>query len=133
MRIKKSEPEQQKEIKAEQSSPVQSKGNEIEIKMPKMGESVMEGTIIKWYKKVGDLVKKDETIFEISTDKVDTEVPSPVAGSVAEILVAEQETVEVGTVVAKLSTSATVGKTSQKEVAPEKQSEPVQAQPICNA
>ena len=73
--------------------------------MPKMGESVMEGTIIKWYKKVGDSVKKDETIFEISTDKVDTEIPSPVEGTLAEILIGEQETVSVGTIVAKISTS----------------------------
>ncbi len=123
------EPEPQKQIKTEQSRPVQSNGNEIEIKMPKMGESVMEGTIIKWYKKVGDAVKKDETIFEISTDKVDTEVPSPVAGTVAEILVAEQETVEVGTVVAKLSTGETTGKISQEEATPEKQPEPVKAEP----
>jgi 2-oxoglutarate dehydrogenase E2 component (dihydrolipoamide succinyltransferase) len=76
----------------------------IEIGMPKMGESVMQGTIIKWFKKVGDQVKRDETLFEISTDKVDTEVPSPVEGIVAEILVAEQETVDVGTTVAKVST-----------------------------
>ena len=81
-----------------------SSGNIIEIAMPKMGESVMEGTIIKWHKKVGEKVKKDETIFEISTDKVDTEVPSPEEGVLSEILVAEQETVEVGTIVAKLST-----------------------------
>ena len=88
------------------SEPVQSKssnGNVIEIAMPKMGESVMEGTIIKWNKKVGDVVKKDEMIFEISTDKVDTEIPSPEAGTLVEILVGEQETVEVGTIVAKLS------------------------------
>ena len=71
--------------------------------MPKMGESVMEGTIIKWYKKTGEKIKKDETFFEISTDKVDTEVPAPVAGIVSEILVGEQETVEVGTIVAKIS------------------------------
>jgi 2-oxoglutarate dehydrogenase E2 component (dihydrolipoamide succinyltransferase) len=86
--------------------PVKSKssnGNLIEIAMPKMGESVMEGTIIKWHKKVGDAVKKDEMIFEISTDKVDTEIPSPEAGSLSEILVGEQETVDVGTIVAKLS------------------------------
>lgn len=81
-----------------------SSGTLVEIKMPKMGESVMEGTIIKWHKKVGDSVKKDEVMFEISTDKVDTEVPSPSEGIVSEILIAEQETVEVGTVVAKLST-----------------------------
>ncbi|MCL5027955.1 MAG: 2-oxoglutarate dehydrogenase, E2 component, dihydrolipoamide succinyltransferase [Bacteroidetes bacterium] len=75
----------------------------IDILMPKMGESIMEGTIIKWHKKVGEQIKKDETIFEISTDKVDTEVPSPAEGMLSEILVAEQETVEVGTVVARLS------------------------------
>ncbi|MBE0539346.1 MAG: 2-oxoglutarate dehydrogenase, E2 component, dihydrolipoamide succinyltransferase [Ignavibacterium sp.] len=92
-------------------------GNVIEIAMPKMGESVMEGTIIKWNKKVGDAVKKDEMIFEISTDKVDTEIPSPESGTLAEILVGEQETVEVGTIVAKLavSGSATVSDYSEKE------------------
>ena len=76
--------------------------NILEITMPKMGESVMEGTIIKWHKKVGDAVNKDETIFEISTDKVDTEIPSPEKGTIIEILVGEQETVDVGTIVAKL-------------------------------
>ncbi len=78
-------------------------GDEVEIVMPKMGESVMEGTIIKWYKKVGDEVKKDETLFDISTDKVDTEVPSPSSGILSEILVKEQETVEVGTILGKIS------------------------------
>lgn len=87
----------------------------IEIAMPKMGESVMEGTIIKWHKKVGDVVKKDETIFEISTDKVDTEVPSPVEGTLAEILIGEQETVDVGTVVAKISTSEPMPRTSAEK------------------
>ncbi len=78
----------------------------VEIEMPKMGESVMEGTIIKWYKKVGEKINKDETIFEISTDKVDTEIPSPVEGTLAEVLIGEQETVSVGTIVAKISTGA---------------------------
>ncbi|MGQ9797687.1 MAG: 2-oxoglutarate dehydrogenase, E2 component, dihydrolipoamide succinyltransferase [Ignavibacterium sp.] len=82
--------------------------NIIEIAMPKMGESVMEGTIIKWHKKVGDKVKKDETIFEISTDKVDTEIPSPEEGTLVEILVGEQETVAVDTVVAKLAVGTDV-------------------------
>lgn len=82
--------------------------NIIEIAMPKMGESVMEGTIIKWHKKVGDIVKKDETIFEISTDKVDTEIPSPEEGTLVEILVGEQETVAVGTIVAKLAVGSDV-------------------------
>ena len=75
----------------------------MDIVMPKMGESVNEGTIIKWHKKIGDLVKRDEIIFEISTDKVDTEIPSPGEGVLSEILIQEGETVEVGTVVAKIS------------------------------
>jgi 2-oxoglutarate dehydrogenase E2 component (dihydrolipoamide succinyltransferase) len=74
----------------------------MDIIMPKMGESVNEGTIIKWHKKVGDQVKLDEIIFEISTDKVDTEIPSSTAGVLSEILVQEGETVEVGTVVARV-------------------------------
>ncbi|GBD91140.1 dihydrolipoyllysine-residue succinyltransferase component of 2-oxoglutarate dehydrogenase complex [bacterium BMS3Abin04] len=83
--------------------------------MPKMGESVTEGTVIKWYKKVGDKVKRDETLFEISTDKVDTEVPSPVVGVLAEILVKENETADVDTVVAKIYTSDKIYKTSAAE------------------
>ena len=91
-------------------------GNVIEIAMPKMGESVMEGTIIKWHKRVGDSVKKDEMIFEISTDKVDTEIPSPEDGTILEILVGEQETVEVGTIVAKLSVGSDVKIQEQVQV-----------------
>ena len=84
----------------------------IDVVMPKMGESVMEGTIIKWHKKVGDEVKRDEIIFEIATDKVDTEVPAPVAGVLTEILVQENETVDVDTIVARMSTGGT-GESSQ--------------------
>lgn len=76
----------------------------IDVIMPKMGESVNEGTVIRWYKKIGDKVKLDETIFEIATDKVDTEIPSPAEGVLTEILVNLQETVEVGTVVARIAT-----------------------------
>jgi len=72
--------------------------------MPQMGESIAEGTLSKWLKKVGDEVKRDEPIFEISTDKVDAEIPSPVAGVLAEIIVGEGETVAVQTVVARLET-----------------------------
>ena len=72
----------------------------IDVIMPKMGESINEGTVIKWHKKVGDRVKKDEIIFEIATDKVDTEIPSPADGVLTEIIVNEQETVAVDTVVA---------------------------------
>src|SRR3981081_2047956 len=72
--------------------------------MPQMGESIAEGTLSKWLKKVGDEVKRDEPIFEISTDKVDAEIPASAAGVLAEILVKEGETVAVQTVVARLET-----------------------------
>ena len=103
-----SKPIQIKTEAKKESAPNNSHLNVIEIAMPKMGESVMEGTIIKWHKKVGDSVKKDEMIFEISTDKVDTEIPSPEDGKVFEILVGEQETVEVGTIVARLAIGSQV-------------------------
>ncbi|MBI4535344.1 MAG: 2-oxo acid dehydrogenase subunit E2 [Ignavibacteriae bacterium] len=76
----------------------------VEVVMPQMGESIAEGTIIKWHKKVGDKVKKDETLLEISTDKVDSEIPSPASGVLAEIVVEEQKTVPVRTVIAFLET-----------------------------
>ena len=79
--------------------------NTIEIIMPQLGESLTEGTIIKWYKKTGDLVKKDEVLLEISTDKVDTEIPSPESGILSEIIFDEQKTVQVGTVIARLTTT----------------------------
>ena len=74
----------------------------VDVVMPQMGVSVSEGTITKWNKQVGDTIDADETLLEISTDKVDTEVPSPAAGVVTEILVPEGETVDVGTVLARI-------------------------------
>src|ERR1700687_869281 len=70
------------------------------VVMPQMGESIAEGTIVRWIKKVGDKVDRDEPLFEISTDKVDTEVPSPVAGGGAEVRVKEGETVPLNSIVA---------------------------------
>ena len=78
----------------------------IDVIMPQMGESIAEGTLSRWIKKVGDAVKRDEPIFEISTDKVDAEIPAPAAGVLAEILVTEGQTVAVQTVVAKIETEA---------------------------
>src|SRR4029079_16228153 len=75
--------------------------------MPQMGESIAEGTIVRWIKKVGDPIDKDEPLFEISTDKVDAEIPSPGAGVLLEIKVKEGETVPVNSVVAVIGTSAT--------------------------
>src|SRR5713101_2895702 len=71
-----------------------------DVVMPQMGESIAEGTIVRWIKKVGDSVERDEPLFEISTDKVDAEIPSPAAGVVTEIRANEGQTVEVNTVVA---------------------------------
>src|SRR6478736_207714 len=74
-----------------------------DITMPQLGETVTEGTITKWFKSVGDQIAEDEVLFEVSTDKVDSEVPSPAAGYIAEVKVPEGETVDVGSVLAVIS------------------------------
>jgi 2-oxoglutarate dehydrogenase E2 component (dihydrolipoamide succinyltransferase) len=118
-----------------------------EVIMPQMGESIFEGTITKWLKKVGDPVQKDEPLFEISTDKVDAEIPAPAAGVLTEIKVTEGTTVQINTVVALLGqagaaptveagATAPVAKTSAgdgaAETAPETpaQPEPVKSEPV---
>src|SRR5438034_1170978 len=85
-----------------------------DVVMPQMGESIAEGTIVRWIKKVGDNVDRDEPLFEISTDKVDAEIPSPAAGVVSEIRVQEGETVPVNSVVAVIGSAgeATAAKTA---------------------
>jgi pyruvate dehydrogenase E2 component (dihydrolipoamide acetyltransferase) len=77
---------------------------QVEVTMPKMGESITEGTIITWHKQPGDTIDQDETLLEIGTDKVDTDVPSPAGGVLKEILVAEGDTVDVGTAIAIIET-----------------------------
>src|SRR5580692_4467010 len=77
-----------------------------DVVMPQMGESIAEGTIVRWIKKVGDKIDRDEPLFEISTDKVDAEIPSPAAGVVSEIRVKEGETVPVNSVVAVIGSAA---------------------------
>ncbi|HEX9082537.1 MAG TPA: biotin/lipoyl-containing protein, partial [Holophagaceae bacterium] len=74
----------------------------FDVVMPQMGESIAEATVLKWHKKAGDPVAKDETLYEISTDKVDAEIPAPAAGTLLEILVDVNATVPVGTVVARI-------------------------------
>jgi len=76
-----------------------------DVVMPQMGESIVEGTLTKWLKKPGDKVERDEPLFEISTDKVDTEIPSPAAGTLGELLVQEGQTVQVNAIVARISES----------------------------
>ena len=86
--------------------------------MPKMGESITEGTIIKWLKQIGDVVEKDEIVLEISTDKVDSEIPTPVSGKIVEFLANENDTIEVGKVIAKIETEGEAESAQPAEQAP---------------
>jgi pyruvate dehydrogenase E2 component (dihydrolipoamide acetyltransferase) len=115
---------------AAQGNPPTTGGPGTEVLMPQMGESITEGTITKWLKKVGDTVQRDEPIFEISTDKVDAEIPSPVAGVLTEIKVAEGATVTINTVVAVIGGAS--GKSAAPAAAP-KTSAPVAAAPAVPA
>lgn len=101
-----------------------------EVKMPQMGESIAEGTIVKWLKHVGDSVKRDEPLFEISTDKVDAEIPAPTSGVLAEIMVQEGETVPVNTVVAVINgDGAKPAAEPAREAPASAKEEPKQTQP----
>src|SRR5881296_1436285 len=103
----------------------------VDVLMPQMGESIAEGTLSKWLKQVGDAVKRDEPLFEISTDKVDAEIPSPSAGVLSEIKVKEGETVPVNTVVAVIDgASAKPGPEAKNESAPPQEEEPKKAEPV---
>lgn len=93
---------------------------QVEVVMPKMGESIQEGKILRWAKKPGDKVQKDETILEISTDKVDSEIPSPASGVLTKIVVQENETVEVGTVIAMIETDEATAKAAPAAAEPKK-------------
>jgi pyruvate dehydrogenase E2 component (dihydrolipoamide acetyltransferase) len=99
-----------------------------EVVMPQMGESIAEGTITKWLKKVGERVERDEPLFEISTDKVDAEIPSPAAGTLTEIRFNEGDTVEINTTVAVLDGGADGGTAPAKAAAPAKEEAPAQPQ-----
>ena len=106
-------------------------GNITEVVMPKMGESIQEGKVLRWLKKPGDTIERDEILLEISTDKVDTEVPSPVAGTLSELKAQEGDTVEVGTVIALISSgTVTVSNQSNPIVAPAPAAVSVQAPSI---
>ncbi len=99
-----------------------------DVVMPQMGESIVEGTLTKWLKKAGERVERDEPLFEISTDKVDTEIPSPAAGTLSEVLVEEGNTVGINTVVARIDEGggapAPAGKPAEAAAPPAAASEP---------
>ena len=98
-------------------------GDATDVEMPELGESVTEGTITQWLKSVGDTVEVDEPLLEVSTDKVDTEIPSPVAGTLVEILADEDDTIDVGAVIAR------IGDGNAKPAASEKKEEPKEEAP----
>ncbi|MFB2571686.1 2-oxoglutarate dehydrogenase, E2 component, dihydrolipoamide succinyltransferase [Micrococcus sp. IITD107] len=98
-------------------------GDASEVTLPALGESVTEGTVTRWLKEVGDDVEVDEPLLEVSTDKVDTEIPSPVAGKLLEIKVEEDETVEVGAILALVGSGSAGGSTEKSEDKPEKSEE----------
>ena len=101
----------------------------IYVVMPQMGESIFEGTITKWLKKAGDAVEKDEPLFEISTDKVDAEIPSPVAGVLSQIKVPEGATVEINTVVAVIGPSGVFAANAPAAAVLEEAPSPAAAKP----
>ena len=91
----------------------------VDVIMPQMGESIAEGTLTKWLKQVGEEVERDEDLFEISTDKVDADIPSPASGTLAEILVEEGDTVEVNTIVARIETEKGAAVEQEPQPSPE--------------
>src|SRR5687767_10443046 len=91
----------------------------VQVVMPAMGDSVSEGTILEWHKQEGETVSADETIVEISTDKVDAEVPSPVSGTVVKIYAGEGDTITVGTLLAEIDPSGGNGAAAAPSDAPE--------------
>ena len=86
----------------------------VEVLMPKMGESITEGKVVKWHKKAGEKIERDEILLEISTDKVDTEIPSSASGILSKILIEEQETAQVGAVIAYIETEMNGGMKQQE-------------------
>ncbi|MBT9607023.1 2-oxoglutarate dehydrogenase, E2 component, dihydrolipoamide succinyltransferase [Microbacterium sp.] len=119
---------------AEQPAPATSGSDDsTEVKLPELGESVTEGTITRWLKAVGDDVAVDEPLLEISTDKVDTEIPSPVAGTLQEILVQEDETVAVGSALARIGSGAAPAARQEQPAAPAAEEKPAEPAPAAAA
>ena len=114
------------------AAPASTGGAATEVTMPQMGESITEGTITKWLKKVGDTVQRDEPIFEISTDKVDAEIPSPAAGTLTEIRAKEGETVAINTVVAILGGAGSGSAPAPQASAPAAASQVAPSQPAAD-
>jgi len=95
-----------------------------DVVMPQMGESIVEGTLTRWLKKPGDRVERDEPLFEISTDKVDTEIPSPSEGVLSEVLVQEGATVAINAIVARIGDGAKTAEAPKEQAAPAQAPQP---------
>ncbi|MCG7457991.1 2-oxoglutarate dehydrogenase, E2 component, dihydrolipoamide succinyltransferase [Corynebacterium tuberculostearicum] len=123
---KKEEPKAEEKEEAKADSSNGGSGDAADVEMPELGESVTEGTITQWLKSVGDTVEVDEPLLEVSTDKVDTEIPSPVAGTLVEILADEDDTIEVGEVIARIGDENATASSSEAKPEPqeEKKEEP---------
>ncbi|KHO29173.1 2-oxoglutarate dehydrogenase, E2 component, dihydrolipoamide succinyltransferase [Corynebacterium minutissimum] len=122
---KKEEPKAEAKEETSEDKPAAS-GDATDVEMPELGESVTEGTITQWLKSVGDTVEVDEPLLEVSTDKVDTEIPSPVAGTLLEILADEDDTVDVGAVIARVGDGSAAA--SEKPAAKEEKKEEPKAE-----
>src|SRR4051812_9239014 len=122
------EPSTEKPVEAEAPAPqtAAASAEGTAVKMPALGESVTEGTVTRWLKQVGDTIEVDEPLLEVSTDKVDTEIPSPVAGTVLEIKVPEDETADVGAELAIIGTPGSAPAAAPQTSAPQQASAPAQ-------
>ena len=118
------EPKAEAKEEPKQDDAANASGEATDVEMPELGESVTEGTITRWLKKVGDTVAVDEPLLEVSTDKVDTEVPSPVAGTIVEILAEEDDTVDVGAVIVRIGDANAKPAAKEEPKAEESQEEP---------
>ena len=122
----KEEPKAEVKEEPKQDDAANASGDATDVEMPELGESVTEGTITRWLKKVGDTVAVDEPLLEVSTDKVDTEVPSPVAGTIVEILAEEDDTVDVGAVIVRIGDGNAKPAAKEEPKAEEPKEEPKQ-------
>ena len=125
----KEEPKAEAKEEPKQDDAANASGEATDVEMPELGESVTEGTITRWLKKVGDTVAVDEPLLEVSTDKVDTEVPSPVAGTIVEILAEEDDTVDVGAVIVRIGDGNAKPAAKEEPKAEEPKEEPKAEEP----